>query len=209
MAKKKKPAVSILNQLKKEKPNSFLNNTVQKKKVDVQPIAKKVSKKIGIFNDVTKKVSKVTNTLNTVQKTGNDIQTGIKKVTSVVKSPELQTLSKGLSKGIGIVNKVGTKLNKVDQLFNTANRHLEKTETVTNLFEKKLKAVDFISAKDKNSKDIFDFDFIQKKQTKKEETKVFNVGNKKLSVDLDTIKNIKKGVDTLKNGKKKKDSFSF
>ncbi|MGH1387766.1 hypothetical protein [Kordia sp.] len=212
IGKKKKSAEAISNSVKKgsEKLDSFINNATKKKPVQtVKTVAKKASKAIDTFNTVTQKVSKVTDTFNTIHKTGNDVQTGIEKINSVVKSPELKTLSTKVSKGMGIVNKVGKKLNKVDQLFNTANKKLEKTKSVTNLFEKKLKAVDFISGKDATTKNAFDFDFIQKQQTKKEETKNFNVGNKKLQVDFNTIKDIKKGFDTLKTATKKKDSFSL
>lgn len=212
IGKKKKSAEAISNPVKKgaEKLDSFINNAAKKKPVQtVKTVAKKVSKAIDTFNTVTKKVSKVTDTFNTIHKTGNDVQAGIEKITSVVKSPELKTLSNKVSKGMGIVNKVGKKLNKVDKLFNTANKKLEKTKSVTNLFEKKLKAVDFISGKDATTKNAFDFNFIQQQQTKKEETQSFNVGNKKLKVDFNTIKDIKKGIDTLKNTKKQKDSFSL
>ncbi|WP_430412273.1 hypothetical protein [Kordia sp.] len=175
----------------------------------LQKVSKGVLKATGIVNKVGKNLNKVTNTINTVQKTGNELQTGIEKVTSVVKSSELKKVSNGLSQGIGIVNKVGKKLNKVDKLFNTATKQLDKTQKVAKLFDRKLKAVDFISINDKKNTNGFDFDFLQNKQTKKEETHGFDVGNKKLAINLDTIKSIKKDVDGLKNVKKKKDSFSF
>ena len=212
IGKKKKPVEAISNSVKNgtKKLDSFINNAAKKKPLQtVKTVVKKASKAIETFDTVSKKVSKVTDTFNTIHKTGNDVQAGIEKINSVVKSPELKTLSTKVSKGMGIVNKVGKKLNKVDQLFNTANKKLEKTKSVTNLFEKKLKAVDFISGKDAATKNAFDFGFIQKQQTKKEETQSFNVGNKKLNVDFNTIKDIKKGIDTLKNTKKQKDSFSL
>ncbi|MEM6721257.1 MAG: hypothetical protein AAF611_18160 [Bacteroidota bacterium] len=208
----KKKVEPVAKTIKKgtEKLNSFVNNPKTKKQVQsIQTVAKKASKAMDTFDTVSKKVSKVNDTFQTVQQTGNDIQTGLDQVTSVVKSPELQTLSKKVSKGMGIVNKVGSKLNKVDKVFNTANKKLEKVNTVTHLFEKKLKAVDFISGNDTKTKNGFDFDFIQQQQTKKEETKGFNVAENKLHVDFNTIKNIKKDIDTLKNAKKQKDSFAF
>ncbi|MFK7747610.1 MAG: hypothetical protein AB8B65_04420 [Kordia sp.] len=212
IGRKKKSVEAISNAVKKgtEKLDSFINNAAKKKPVQtVKTVAKKASNAMDTFDTVTKKVSKVTDTFNTINKTGNELQTGIEKITSVVKSPELKTLSTKVSKGMGIVNKVGKKLNKVDKLFNTANKKLEKTKSVTNLFEKKLKAVDFISGKDATTKNAFDFGFIQKQQTKKEETQGFNVGNKKQQVDFNTIKDIKKGIDTFKSAKKQKDSFSL
>jgi len=212
LQQKKKPVTTVSDTVKKgaKKLDSFVNNTAQKKEVQtLKSVAKKAVKAVDTFDTVSKKVSKVNDTFKTVQKAGNTLQSGIDKMTSVVPSSELQTLSKKVSKGMGIVNKVGTKLNKVDKLFNTANKRLEKTRTVTTVFEKKLNAVDFISGKDTKTKNGFDFDFIQQQQTKKEETKGFDVADKTLNVDFNTIKNIKKDIDTLKNVKKSKDSFAF
>ncbi|AXG70882.1 hypothetical protein KORDIASMS9_03132 [Kordia sp. SMS9] len=215
LEKKKKAAETVATTVKKgkEKLNSFVNNTAKRKEVQtIQSVAKKASKVLDTFDSATKKVSKVNDTFQTVRHTGNELQTGVEKIKSITKSPELQTFSKKVSKGMGIVNKVGKKLQKVDSVFNTANKKLEKANNVANLFEKKLNAVDFISGKDAATKHGFDFDFIQQKQTKKEETTRFDVGNKKLNVAIDVIKtaqNVKKGIDILNEVKKQKDSFSF
>ncbi len=211
----KKPVETFSNSVKKgaKKLDSFIDNTAKKKEVQtVKTVVKKASEALDTFGETTKKVSKVNNTFQTVRNTGNDLQSGLEKVTSVTKSPELQKISKKVSKGMGILNNVGKKLTKVDKVFNTANKKLEKTNTVTHLFEKKLKEVDFISGMDAATKHGFDFDFIQQQQTKKEETTSFNVGNKKLQVAIDVIKtakNVKKGIGILKEVKKQKDSFSF
>ncbi|WP_046758276.1 hypothetical protein [Kordia jejudonensis] len=210
---KRKKEVSKVAIKSKEKLHDFVTNTTKSKPIaTVQPIVKKASEHLETFQKVTKKVKKVNHTFQTIQKTGNDVQTGIEKLNSVVASPELKSLGKKLTKGTEIVNKVGNKIKKVDKVFNTANKHLEKTQAVTSLFQKKLKAVDFISAKDTKTNNAFDFDFIQKQETKKEETTSFTVANKKLNVAINaikTIKNIKKGIGILNEAKKKKDSFSF
>lgn len=208
--KKEKPRKKSAVKKESQSVDSFVNKGAKKKETPtIASVTKKVSEGVKTIEKVSQNVSNVTDTFGTVQKKGNELQTGLEKISSVVKSPELQSLTKKVSKGMDVVNKVGKKLSKVDQLFNTANKHLEKTKSVAQLFEKKEKAVDVILGKDTLTKKGFDFDFIQKQQTKKEETQSFHVLGRKMNIDFDTIKNIKKDVDTLKNLKKQKDSFAI
>ncbi len=160
------------------------------------------------INKTVSGINKVVKTYKKVKKVSNSIDTGLQKFTTAMKSSGM-SVDKNLSKGVEIVSKVNTNLNKADKLFNTANKYLDKTTSVTNLLTKKLDSIEAVKTKGKEASNTLNLGFLQKRQAKKEEKQNFNVADKKLSVNLNTIKDVKKGIDTLKNIKNVKDSFSF
>lgn len=204
-AKKKVHTISEQIGEKRKKLNDF--QTVPNTKKGTKTL-KQLSELKTNADKTVSGITKGVKTYKKVKKVSNSIDTGLQKFTTAMKSSGM-SVDKNLSKGVEIVSKVNTSLNKADKLFNTANKYVDKTASVTNLLTKKLDSIEAVKTKSKGANNTLNLGFLQKRQAKKEEKQNFNVADKKLSVNLNTIKDVKKGIDTLKNIKNVKDSFSF
>ena len=187
-----------------KKLSDFENTFVSKTKLEKKqlPFKKEPVEEKNKLDSLIKTKEKIFKTVAIVQKSSSQVQEGMQKTKSVMNTVGIQNGNNDLTKAIQVVDTVNKNLDKVNKLFQTSNKVLDTTTTVVRSFEKRQNEADFIKAKDNDSKDIFDFAILQKKNETKEENKAFKV-------DASTIKSIKKGMDLIQNLKKSKDSFSF
>ncbi len=206
---KTEKTIVTLREVKKvgDKLENFVDNSLGN--TSFQKEDKVTPQKSKGFENVVKVTKKTVNTFKSVKKISNNLNTGVEKIGSKIPVDKSSDFGKTIDKVGGILNKADKKIKKVDTLFNSANKYLDKTSNVVGLFNKKVSNTDFIKTKDLSVKDAFNLDVLQQKKEKQEESESFKVENKKLTVDLGTIKKIKKGIYTLKSVKNTKDSFSF
>ncbi|MGG8497433.1 hypothetical protein ACQY1Q_13550 [Tenacibaculum sp. TC6] len=210
LIKKAKKVQNLVNEVQKgnKKTNSLIAPSIQKKEKNTNESFPELKKNKPLKTTITT-VQKAVNTYQNIKQVSINVNSGLQQLSTNAKAIGLQGVDNNISKGVTLVNKVDNSINKVDKLFNTANKYLNKTTKAVGLIDKKVEIFNTIYNKEKKTDNAFDLGFIQNKKSKKEENQNFNVSNKKLSVDINTIKKVKEGIDTLKSSKNKKDSFSF
>lgn len=211
--KKKEKIEFVVKDITKKTKNLIEGAVNKSKKVNSESFIKKlISKNESVNNEnFTKEkdnntlnnkitiVKKATKTYDKFAQTANTLDMGLQKISANINSTEIRSVSKKVTKGIGIINKVSKSINKTETLFNTTNKYLNKTSSTTN----------FLQKKDTKTDNAFNINFIQSREAKKQENLDFDVSNQKLNVGIYTIKKLTKGIETLHNFKTKKDSFSF
>ncbi|SNR14108.1 hypothetical protein [Tenacibaculum jejuense] len=213
---KKKPKASFfnvdpkINSSIKKRQDVVIKEFLQKKKAVKNILDAEKSKKTKAegFKNTVKTVKKVVNTYQDINKTSKKVSKSFQDFSKRLNTVDLNNMSKKSTQGTEIINSIDTQSNKVTELFNTANKYLDKTKVI-GVFQEKNKVENTINNLEKKTSNAFDFDFIQSKKSKQEESQSFSVNNQKLTVDLNTIKKVKKGIETLKDLKNKKDSFSY
>ncbi|WGH74247.1 hypothetical protein P8625_08955 [Tenacibaculum tangerinum] len=207
LIKKAKKVQNLVIETRKEskKTSSLIANPIQKKEKNTNESFPKLKENKPLKTTMTT-VKKAVNTYQNIKQVSPKVISGLQQLSTNAKAI---SVGNNISKSATLVNKLDNSISKVDQLFNTANKYLNKTTKTVGLIDKKVEIFNTIYNKEKKTANAFDLGFIQNQKSKKEENQNFNVSNKKLSVDINTIKKVKKGIDTLKSSKNKKDSFSF
>ncbi|WP_442264614.1 hypothetical protein ACSIGC_09635 [Tenacibaculum sp. ZS6-P6] len=200
---------SLLNKAKegREKLSDFLDKSSKKGSSDYQDKTSE-NKENNTVKSIGKTVNKAVQIVKTASKI-SEVHTGIQKTSEKLKPTASKSVEKNFSKGLEIIDRTTKQINKVDQLFNTVNTYLDKTDKVSDVLNKKLESISFTRKKEKKTDNDFNLDFLEKLRTKNKENQDFKVEDKKLVIDTNTIKKVKSGIDTFKKLKDKKDSFSF
>jgi len=140
---------------------------------------------------------------------GAQVNAAVQQLPNALKAPGRQAMGNLKEKGAPLLEKVGDRIEKVDKLITTVETYANKTERAVGFLDRKAGLLNALINQETKSDNAFDLSFIQKQKEMMKEGQRFDVGNKKLTVNLKTVKRVIQGVALIKSIKKNKDISPF